>query len=112
MDSPFPHLNFCFRYNLVPIPFLLKVSKLFMIQMSLDKYQKFLKNKHKFDPKPLYSTVIENFSKHTLNFMNALKSEDDAQVQTALRPFVVDLIKYMNRHDFSFDDLIKEEYNK
>ena len=41
--------------------------------MTLEKYQKFLKNMHKFDQKPLLSDVYEIFESHTNKILAAIK---------------------------------------
>lgn len=80
--------------------------------MSIEKYQRFLKIKHKFDAKPLLSDVLDDFKHHTTKFLEAVAKESKLELETTLRPFLIDLIKHMNRYDITFEDLIKDEYNQ
>jgi hypothetical protein len=79
--------------------------------MSIDKYQKFLKNKHKFDPKPILSDQYDKFKLHTQKFLKAVKSDDNKELKRVIKPFMNDLLVYLSRNDIMLSDLIKGQYN-
>ena len=79
--------------------------------MTLEKYQKFLKNMHKFDQKPLLSDVYEIFEAHTNKILVAIKNDHPDQMKKILSPFITDLLIYLNRNNIDFMDIIKDMYN-
>ena len=79
--------------------------------MTVEKFAKYLKAKHKFDHYDLQDTV-ESLEDHFIAIMTAVKKENPMQLKQVLKPFVIDLLKLMNSNNINVEDLIKGQYNE
>ena len=77
----------------------------------IEKLQKFLKNKHKFDRKLDMYDILEILDKNFTAFRAAVKSEEIEHVRKSLSNFMVGIIKYCNSRDIDIQEVIKEDFN-
>ena len=77
----------------------------------IEKLQKFLKNKHKFDRKLDMFDILELLDNNFNAFRAAVKSEEMEHVKSSLSSFMVGIIKYCNSRDIIIADVIKADFN-
>jgi len=77
----------------------------------IEKLQRFLKNKHKFDKKLDMYDILEILDKNFSAFRGAVKSEELENVKKSLSNLLVGIIKYCNTRDIDIEDVIKEDFN-
>lgn len=79
--------------------------------MTLEKVQKFLKNKHKFDHKPELYDVIEKIDKLQSSFREAIKTESVPNLKKSMTDLLTEFIMISNRYDIDLTMLLKDEFN-
>ena len=79
--------------------------------MVLEKVQKFLKNKHKFDHKPDLVDVIEKLDNVHSGLKEALHTESAPDLKDAISKYLHELIMIANRYDIDISTLISESFN-
>lgn len=79
--------------------------------MTLQKIQKFLKNKHKFDHKPDMFDVIAKYDGIHENVKNSLKGENVPELKENLAATLTEIVMIANRFDIDLTELLKEKYN-
>ena len=77
----------------------------------IEKLQRFLKKKHKFDKKLDMYDILEILDKNYNAFRGAVKSEELENVKKSLSSFLVGIIKYCNSRDIDIQEVIKEDFN-
>ena len=77
----------------------------------IEKLQRFLKNKHKFDRKLDMYEILELLDTNFKNFRDAVKSEEKEDVKKALSHLLVELIKYCNSRDIEIQKILEEDFN-
>ena len=77
----------------------------------IEKLQKFLKNKHKFDRKLDMYDILEILDKNFNAFRGAVKSEEIENVKSSLSSLMVGIIKYCNTRDIDIQEIIKADFN-
>ncbi len=77
----------------------------------LEKIQKFLHNKHKFDHKPEMYDVIEKFDEIHSDFKKALQAENVPEIKQSTSKYLIELIMISNRYDIDMSALLSEEFN-
>ncbi len=77
----------------------------------IEKLQRFLKNKHKFDRKLDMYEILELLDTNFKNFRDAVKSEEKEDVKKALFHLLVELIKYCNSRDIEIQKILEEDFN-
>ncbi len=77
----------------------------------IEKLQRFLKNKHKFDKKLDIYDVLEILDKNFTAFRGAVKSEELENVKKSLSNLIVGIIKYCNTRNIDIEEIIKADFN-
>ena len=77
----------------------------------IEKLQRFLKNKHKFDRKLDMYEILELLDNNFKNFREAVKSEEKEDVKKALSQFLVEIIKYCNSRDIEIQKIVEDDFN-
>ncbi|MBD3350591.1 MAG: hypothetical protein GF364_03795 [Candidatus Lokiarchaeota archaeon] len=79
--------------------------------MEIEKIQRFLKNKHKFDRKKEDFEIIEDIKKNSNKICNLIKKNNIESLDTAIASFILELIKVCNIYEFDLPKVIKEKLN-
>ena len=77
----------------------------------IEKLQRFLKNKHKFERKLDMYEILELLDTKYKNFREAVNSEEKENVKKALSHFIVEIIKYCNSRDIEIQKIMEEDFN-
>jgi len=77
----------------------------------IEKLQRFLKNKHKFERKLDIYEILELLDTKYKNFREAVNSEKKDDVKKALSNFMVEMIKYCNSRDIEIQKILEEDFN-
>ena len=77
----------------------------------IEKLQRFLKNKHKFDKKLDMYESLEALDLNYKTFKEAVKSEEKKDVKKALSNFMVEIIKCCNSRDIEIQKIMEEDFN-
>lgn len=77
----------------------------------IEKLQRFLKNKHKFDKKLDMYEILEALDLNYNTFKEAVKSEEKKDVKKAISNFMVEIIKYCNSRDIEIQKIMEEDFN-
>lgn len=77
----------------------------------IEKLQRFLKNKHKFDRKLDMYDILELLDNTFKNFREAVKSEEKEDVKKALSHLLVEIIKYCNSRNIEIQKILEEDFN-
>ena len=77
----------------------------------IEKLQRFLKNKHKFERKLDMYEILEALDVSYKNFREAVNSEKKEDVKKALSHFIVEIIKYCNSRDIEIQKIVEEDFN-
>jgi hypothetical protein len=75
----------------------------------INKVQKFLKSKHKFDRKLSIDDELENLTNSFNNMKESAKTEDPDKVRNAFGQFLVELIKFANNNDILIEDVLTKD---
>lgn len=77
----------------------------------VEKLQRFLKNKHKFDHKIDIKDLLEIFDNKYNAFRASVKSDDKEAIKTNLIPLLIEILKYLNTKDIGLDELLEKQMN-
>ena len=77
----------------------------------IEKLQKFLKNKHKFDRKLDMYEILELLDINYKDFREAVKSEEIEHAKKSLSRLMVEIIKYCNSRDIEIQKVLQEDFN-
>ena len=77
----------------------------------IEKLQRFLKNKYKFDRKLDMYEILELLDNNFKNFREAVKSEEKEDVKKAISNFMVEMIKYCNSRDIEIQKIMEADFN-
>ena len=77
----------------------------------IEKLQRFLKNKHKFDKKLDMYDILEILDMNFTAFRGAVKSEEIENVKKSLSNLLVGIIKYCNTRNIDIEEIIKADFN-
>jgi uncharacterized FlaG/YvyC family protein len=75
----------------------------------IDKVQRFLKAKHKYDKKPELKDQFELFTKDLNNLLANTKSGISTEIRQSLGTLLVDLIKYANTQNIDLVELFQKD---
>jgi len=77
----------------------------------IEKLQRFLKNKHKFDRKLQMYEVLEILDNSYKTFRDAVNSDNKEDARNALSNLLVEIIKYCNTKDIEIQKILEEDFN-
>ena len=77
----------------------------------IEKLQRFLKNKHKFEKKLDMYEILELLDTKYKTLREAVKSEEKQDVKKAISNFMVEMIKYCNSRDIEIQKIMEEDFN-
>ncbi|MHA1518695.1 MAG: hypothetical protein ACTSVZ_03765 [Promethearchaeota archaeon] len=80
-------------------------------KVSIEKIQKFLRNKHKFDPKSEIYDVLEKINDLHTRFKEALNSESVPDLRKIISSYIIEIIMISNRFDIDIPELLSKEFN-
>jgi len=75
----------------------------------LDKVQRFLKAKHKYDKKLELKDQFDIFTKDLINLQMNTKSGISAEIRQSLGTLLVDLIKFANTQNIDLVELFQKD---
>jgi DNA-binding transcriptional MerR regulator len=74
--------------------------------MELEKIQKFLKTKHKFDKKPEITDEFELLNEKLQDLKRGMQTKDSDAIKKKVGTLLVELIKFSNNHDLDLNDIL------
>lgn len=77
--------------------------------MTVEKVQRYLKNRYKFDKKLDARDLAELFDVKYKNFKDALKSSEKEKIRLHLAAFLEEILKYLNAVDMDLGELLQTE---
>ncbi len=79
--------------------------------MPLEKYQKFLKNKHKFDATPGKEETVARMEHVFGQLKEGILKDDPVVYRRNIAQLVEEILKFENTKDIDFLQLLDEELN-
>ncbi len=74
--------------------------------MELEKIQKFLKTKHKFDKKPDPTEEFEVLTEKLQDLKRGMQTKDLDAIKKKVGNLLVELMKFCNNHDLDLNDIL------
>lgn len=79
--------------------------------MELEKLQRFLRNKHKFDRKREDYEIVEDLKQKASILGNLIKKNETENLDVVVGRYILDLIKLSNEYDIDIVKTLKEKLN-